>query len=167
MIVLDGTVGITTPTEQAATTIGVGNATPSTSGAGITFPATQSPSTNANTLDDYEEGTWTPVPTSNAGAITSYTSSGTYTKIGKCVTVGFSYTITNNGTGSSSGLISGLPFPVSLGSSTSSRAQATTGLATGHEATNNASQISVWRYDNTYPWATNATFAVSLAYVTT
>jgi hypothetical protein len=42
------------------TTIGVGDATPSASGSGISFPATQSASTNANTLDDYEEGTWTP-----------------------------------------------------------------------------------------------------------
>ncbi len=29
-------------------------------GGQITFPATQVPSANANTLDDYEEGTWTP-----------------------------------------------------------------------------------------------------------
>ena len=32
----------------------------SANGVGITFPATQSASTDANTLDDYEEGTWTP-----------------------------------------------------------------------------------------------------------
>ena len=43
--------------------IGVGGATPTSNGSGITFPATQSASTNANTLDDYEEGTWTPVLT--------------------------------------------------------------------------------------------------------
>jgi hypothetical protein len=41
--------------------IGLGGATPTTSGTGITFPATASASTNANTLDDYEEGTWTPI----------------------------------------------------------------------------------------------------------
>lgn len=41
-------------------TISVGGATPSTSGAGISFPATQSASTDPNTLDDYEEGTYTP-----------------------------------------------------------------------------------------------------------
>jgi hypothetical protein len=41
------------------TTIGVGDATPSASGSGISFPATQSASSDANTLDDYEEGTWT------------------------------------------------------------------------------------------------------------
>jgi hypothetical protein len=42
------------------TTIGVGGATPSASGSGISFPATQSASSDANTLDDYEEGTFTP-----------------------------------------------------------------------------------------------------------
>lgn len=36
--------------------IGVGSAVPS-SGSGVTFPATQSASSDANTLDDYEEGT--------------------------------------------------------------------------------------------------------------
>jgi hypothetical protein len=109
-IVLDGTVGITTPTEQAATTIGVGNATPSTSGAGITFPATQSASTDANTLDDYEEGTWTPTDASGAGL--SFTSaSGEYIKIGKYVfALGkVTYPATASALGCSVG---GLPFSV-------------------------------------------------------
>jgi hypothetical protein len=51
---------------------------------GINFPATQSASANANTLDDYEEGTWTP----SFGGITSASYSyqlGTYTKIGNMV----------------------------------------------------------------------------------
>ena len=68
-------------------TIGVGNATPSTSGAGITFPATQSASTDANTLDDYEEGTWTPNQGSGLTVVGAYTSSGTYTKVGNIVNV--------------------------------------------------------------------------------
>ena len=57
------------------------------SGAGITFPATQSPSTDVNTLDDYEEGTWTPDIRSSAGTGTaSYSEAvGTYTKIGRLV----------------------------------------------------------------------------------
>jgi hypothetical protein len=113
MIILDGTVGITTPTEQAATTIGVGNATPSTSGAGITFPATQSASTNANTLDDYEEGTWTPVFQATGGSIgsTAYsTRVGTYTKIGNVVTIGFTVVLSNKGSWSGDALLSGLPF---------------------------------------------------------
>jgi len=73
---------------QAVTTISVGNATPSTSGAGITFPATQSASSDANTLDDYEEGTWT--PTDNSGAGLTFTNNGSqYTKIGRAVTINF------------------------------------------------------------------------------
>jgi hypothetical protein len=111
---INGTVGATTPTTvvattvKASTTIGVGAATPSASGAGITFPATQSASTDANTLDDYEEGTWTPV---NADvALTS--SSGNYTKVGNLVTLGGDFF--GGTTGSTSRfLISGLPFSIS------------------------------------------------------
>jgi hypothetical protein len=66
-------------------TIGVGGATPSTSGAGITFPSTASASTDANTLDDYEEGTWTPAFTSLTTNSGTPTFSGTYTKIGRIV----------------------------------------------------------------------------------
>jgi hypothetical protein len=55
--------------------MGVGGATPSASGAGITFPADQSilgASTNANTLDDYEEGTWTGTLTGGTIAVYGY-----------------------------------------------------------------------------------------------
>ena len=62
--------------------IGVGGATPSTSGAGITFPATQSASSNANTLDDYQEGSYTGTLT---GCTTTPTTTVYYTKIGNIV----------------------------------------------------------------------------------
>jgi hypothetical protein len=68
--------------------ISVGFATPTSSGAGITFPATQSASSDANTLDDYEEGTWTPAYAPTAGAFTTATYSpqyGFYQKIGNTV----------------------------------------------------------------------------------
>jgi len=70
--------------------VSVGDATPSTSGAGITFPATQSASTNANTLDDYEEGVFTAlVAPSTSGTITLNGSIDAlaYTKIGRVVYV--------------------------------------------------------------------------------
>jgi len=118
-----GTVTVTLPaasgtmatltTPSFATTIGVGAATPSASGAGITFPATQSASTDANTLDDYEEGTWT--PTISAGITTpSYTvNSGRYVKVGVLVYINlyiqFNSVQTLNG---SQLAISGLPFTV-------------------------------------------------------
>jgi len=84
------TAAITIDTAQRSkfpTTIGVGGATPSTSGSGITFPATASPSSNANTLDDYEEGTWTPTVRgeSSAGTTTYTLQEGFYTKIGDTV----------------------------------------------------------------------------------
>jgi hypothetical protein len=98
---------------KTATTIGVGNATPSTSGAGITFPATQSASSNANTLDDYEEGTWTP----SVGGNTTYGNlSGRYTKIGNIVYIQGQIQITTLGTGSAS-ILSGLPFTAASGTS--------------------------------------------------
>jgi hypothetical protein len=74
-------------TPSFTSTIGVGGATASASGAGITFPATQSASTDANTLDDYEEGTWTPSTVSSSN-ITSVTySNAYYTKIGRQMTI--------------------------------------------------------------------------------
>ena len=95
---------------QTLGTISVGNATPSTSGAGITFPATQSASTNANTLDDYEEGTWTPTITAYAGSVTAYTSQGSYVKIGRIVFATVYAVVSNAGTASGAYVISNLPF---------------------------------------------------------
>ena len=75
-------------------------------GGNITFPGTQSASAGANTLDDYEEGTWTPAVGGNA----TYTAqAGTYTKVGRFVHVQYDLTINVIGTGSAS-TISGLPF---------------------------------------------------------
>jgi hypothetical protein len=101
---------------QTIGTISVGNATPSTSGAGITFPATQSASSDANTLDDYEEGTWTPAFATNGNPFTSVghtVQSGRYVKVGSVVYVGFLLRAADASTiGSASGglIISGLPF---------------------------------------------------------
>lgn len=104
------TTGLTIDTGQRSkfpTTIGIGGATPSTSGSGVTFPATQSASSDANTLDDYEEGTWT--PTDNSGAGLSFTTSATYIKIGQMVIAWcqINYPSTANGNGAA---IAGLPF---------------------------------------------------------
>jgi hypothetical protein len=95
-----------------ATTIGVGAATASASGAGITFPATQSASSDANTLDDYEEGTWTPTLTaSSSNPTVSYqTQTGIYTRIGRTVTISGRLQITSKSGGSGDLRISGLPF---------------------------------------------------------
>ena len=96
-------------------TIGIGAATASTSGSGITFPATQAASTNVNTLDDYEEGTWTPSVignTSTSGQTYDY-QIGKYIKIGKNVYCTFELQLTNTGTVSGFSSIAGLPFATS------------------------------------------------------
>jgi hypothetical protein len=77
---------------------------------GITFPATQVAKSDANTLDDYEEGTWTPVITSEGGSISAYTSEGTYTKIGNTVRVTGYTVLTTVGTASGRAFIAGFPF---------------------------------------------------------
>jgi hypothetical protein len=79
----------------------------STTGAGIAFPATQSASSNANTLDDYEEGTWTP---SIGGTATYSGRSGNYVKIGRVVYLDFYIEINVLGTGSTTSITGGVPF---------------------------------------------------------
>jgi hypothetical protein len=103
---------------QAVTTISVGNATPSASGAGITFPATQSASTDANTLDDYEEGTWLPTLTGDGGGTAmTYTSQiGKYTKIGNVVIADAYILLSAKGTITGNAVITGLPLPPGLDS---------------------------------------------------
>lgn len=93
---------LTTPI--VSTTMGVGGATPSASGSGITFPATQSASANANTLDDYEEGDF--IPGWNGGTLT--VTSCKYVKIGKFVNV--SYDISFGSSSSSAASAVDLPF---------------------------------------------------------
>jgi hypothetical protein len=95
--------------------IALGNTTYSapTSGTGIRFPPTQNNSSNVNTLDDYEEGTWTPVPRGSisAGTSTDAGSIGTYTKIGRIVMVTMvMYRTSFTGTGDFE--VIGLPFPI-------------------------------------------------------
>ena len=89
--------------------IGLGVSTPS-SGAGITFPATQSASSNANTLDDYEEGTFTPAVSSGITSPTHTAQNGTYTKIGRLVTYSIRVTLSAGTAAASILQINGLPF---------------------------------------------------------
>ena len=91
----------------------------------VAFPATQVPSSDANTLDDYEEGTWTPTITfATPGnlAVTYSAQTGRYTKIGRqvfyevrLITSSFTHT-----TASGILTLAGLPF-----------AAAATGLSAG------------------------------------
>jgi hypothetical protein len=79
---------------------------------GITFPATQVPSADANTLDDYEEGTWTPVLDFGGSASSGQagTLAGFYTKIGNTVFATALINLTNKGSGTGSLGFTGFPF---------------------------------------------------------
>jgi hypothetical protein len=75
---------------------------------GITFPATQSASSNANTLDDYEEGTWTVVDRSGA-SLSLTTNNSRYIKVGRMV---YAFAdVTFPSTSSTATIALSLPFP--------------------------------------------------------
>ena len=95
-----------------------GNAIEWGTGGQIAFPATAVPSADANTLDDYEEGTWTPVPAdaaSGGNTGSAGVASGEYTKIGRVVHITSMILQNIDTTGLTAGnifYIQGLPFTV-------------------------------------------------------
>ena len=78
----------------------------------IKFPATQNASTDANTLDDYEEGTWTPGVSFGGGTtgITYGNRDADYIKIGKNVFVVSACKMTSKGSSTGNAKVTGLPF---------------------------------------------------------
>ena len=116
---------------------------------GITFPATAVAAADANTLDDYEEGTWTPTQGAGVTVVGTFGSSGTYTKIGNVVVLRGEVTGTTSiAVTGNSVLFGGLPFTsivaYSVGSATSGNMNtsgsilvtSTTAFSTAFAATN-------------------------------
>ena len=105
---------VSASTLSATTGAAVGGATAGASG--VAFPATAVAVANANTLDDYEEGTWTPVYEGLGGSIgaTASTVTGAYTKIGRQVIANGTITLTDKGSWTSGVRIAGLPFAVGV-----------------------------------------------------
>jgi len=108
------------PIVQSGTTVRVsvdnlttGKVTPTN---GVKFPATQVASSDPNTLDDYEEGSWTPGWGVASGSVTANSnSSGRYRKVGDTVTV-WGYISYQSSSGASGNLwVTGLPFTSSDG----------------------------------------------------
>lgn len=120
---VDGTViGGSVAAAGTFTTTSATTATVSTSinltGGQIAFPATQVPSANVNTLDDYEEGSFTPTITFGTPGdlnVVYSVQTGTYTKIGRLVHFWINITTTTftHTTASGALLVAGLPFTVS------------------------------------------------------
>lgn len=83
----------------------------------LKFPATQNASTDANTFDDYEEGTWTPSPFFGGGntGLTLGVQSGTYTKLGRVLAFEFRIQFSNKGSSTGAMTITGVPFSRAAG----------------------------------------------------
>lgn len=81
-------------------------------GGQVTFPASQNASADANTLDDYEEGTWTPALKfgGNSANMTYNKQAGLYTKTGRQITITMYILLTNKGTSTGVATIAGIPF---------------------------------------------------------
>jgi hypothetical protein len=172
-LILDGSNGLTFPDASAQAKAGLVAGGTLASGTitalstnGITFPATQSASANANTLDDYEEGTFTPVMTAAAGTITSQTGSGSYVKVGRVVTCVFLVQITG-GTITSVGNLTGFPFIFNNNYVT---ACAREWFAAGNlwqiVGSVGSAEAQVIRYDNTSAAGNNFAWGGTITYVT-
>lgn len=83
----------------------------------VRFPATQAASSDANTLDDYEEGDWTPTLTFGGGStgITYSVQLGKYTKIGRFVACSGTIVLSNKGSSTGNAVITNLPFTIGTG----------------------------------------------------
>jgi hypothetical protein len=82
---------------------------------GIAFPATQNPSADVNTLDDYEEGVWVPTISfggASVGVTYGVATGGTYVKIGRRVTYTGRIFLTSKGSSVGGVAIGGMPFAV-------------------------------------------------------
>lgn len=70
------------------TTLNTGNVVIGTAGKGIDFSAnTHAAGMTSELLNDYEEGVWTPTQGAGLTVVGTFTSEGTYTKVGRLVTV--------------------------------------------------------------------------------
>ena len=111
LVFYSGTAGDTVGRFNANGNLVLKGGTVAATGVGVTFPATQSASSDANCLDDYEEGTWTGTLTSSPTPPSSPpTATGYYTKIGNLVTVFIRFTNVNTTGASGEMYIAGLPF---------------------------------------------------------
>ena len=112
-------VGGTTLVTTSAGRCGIGTTASNANGGilqlsgGITFPATAVAASDPNTLDDYEEGTWTPTQGGGLTVVGTFSSAGHYTKVGRQVTVqGYVESTTTVAAAANAIICGGLPFNV-------------------------------------------------------
>lgn len=134
---------------------------------GIGFPETQVPSTDVNTLDDYEEGTFTPTITADSGTFTTVSATGKYTKIGNTVNVTVSIVITDAGTAAGRIRAGSMPFTssASFDYCGSGREQAVTGLGLQGYIPASSTTLYIAKYDSTTIIASGRTVAFTITYL--
>lgn len=108
----------------------------------VKFPSTQNPSSDANTLDDYEENSWTPLLTVSGGGTATYSNQGGfYIKVGRLVFATFDITLSGTGTLAGALSVGGLPFTVN--NSANSRATNILSFSNLTTATTNVFAVAV------------------------
>jgi hypothetical protein len=134
---------------------------------GITFPATAVAATDANTLDDYEEGTWSPTITNVSGTYTTTSVNyGQYTKIGEVVYGFLSVTVTASGTASDSMNFT-LPFvPAREGSGTGRENVNTGDILISRIVTGGGGEGRLYKSSGAAAGAGTGTYVVSFMFLT-
>lgn len=114
----------------------------------------------------YEEGAWTPVVSSTAGAISSITNaSGKYVKIGRVVHLTGYFEVADNGTGSGLVKVNGLPFKNSeLPTAGYGREMLATGNGLFAWIDASTGNLYLYAYNGTYPAASGYGIAFSITY---
>ena len=145
----------------------------------IAFPASQSASSDANTLDDYEEGTYTPSWTGTGVSIGNGTLEGRYIKIGKQVTTHIRFVFGSSSNAGSGSWNFSLPFtaetasgfaylgPVmgtdSLAGNYFAFAQAFA-AGTTLQITSGGGTLDTWDFNSPFTWGTDDSFRASFTY---
>ncbi|CAB4188431.1 hypothetical protein UFOVP1176_18 [uncultured Caudovirales phage] len=121
--VVNGGTGVTTstgtgntvlsaaPTLSGDVSLSTGNLVQGTAAKGVNFTAnTPLAGMTSQLLNNYEEGSWTPLVVPSAGAITTQSGEGFYVKVGRSVTVYGCVRITTAGTATGALSIRQFPF---------------------------------------------------------
>lgn len=109
---------------------------------------------------------YTPTVTAGTGSLTTVSATGRWIQIAKLVTFQIFINLTTNGTGATS-LIATLPSApgnVAGGSHACNGLQIVNNFNCGVRTTQGTQQITIYKYDGTYPGATGAQFLISGSY---
>jgi hypothetical protein len=107
---------------------------------------------------------WTsvvPVITAASGSITTVSGSIRYKRIGKTVFYNVIVSITTNGTGAGTLVVSGFPFLANASSTSAGREIAVAGKSLTGTIATGGSQMNVQNYDNTYPGFNGAVIVIN------